>query len=99
LRKRISQQLDKIAARITSLKTGNSSTTSKLLNEAGVKALPIFDFKGMAAIDLQGNALGVIEKIRREGDHEGLRATPETPVVFISGKAFMAADVRVVFDG
>jgi hypothetical protein len=99
LRKRISQQLDKLAARITSLKTGNSSTTSKLLNEAGVKALPIFDFKGMAAIDLNGNALGVIEKIRREGDHDGLRATPETPVVFISGKAFMAADVRVVFDG
>jgi hypothetical protein len=101
LRKRISQQLDKLAARITSLKTGNSSATSQLLNEAGVKAvaLPIFDFKGLPAIDADGNALGTIEKIHRQGDHDGLRATPDTPVVVISGKAYMAADVQAVISG
>lgn len=104
LRKRISKALDRIAARIESIKSGSSAGTSALLGEAqkmiSAKALPIFDFKGQRAIATSDGAeLGIIDAIKRQGDHEGLRASPDAPVVIISGKAYAAADVRVVIDG
>jgi hypothetical protein len=118
LRKRISQALERIAARIESIKSGSSAGTSKLLGEANRmsggattdtsgtrdanlarKALPIFDFVGMAAVTVEGIALGTIEKIHRFGDHEGITATKAEPVVIVDGKAHRASALRVVLNG
>jgi HK97 family phage portal protein len=59
------------------------------------KAFPIVDYVGRMAVDLKGAELGKIEKLHRQGDHEGLRATPDKPVVVIGGKVYQSDDVRV----
>lgn len=60
-----------------------------------IRAMPIVDFVGMNAIGMGGEALGAVEKIMRQGDHDGIRATPKAPVVIVAGKAYRADEVRV----
>lgn len=106
LRKRISQQIERVQAKIDAITSGREAGTQKLLNEAakaeahsGAKAAPmaIVDFVGMNAIDAAtGTPLGVIEKIARFGEHGPLTATKAEPVVYVNGTVYRAADVRVI---
>ena len=60
--------------------------------------MPVVDFVGMTAMDADGNTLGVIEKIARFGEFEGITATKAESVVMIGGKAHRAGDVRVAVE-
>lgn len=59
-----------------------------------VKAVPFFDVVGQKA--RTKDATGVIEQIKRFGEHEGITATKENPVVWIAGKAFASSDVELL---
>ena len=45
-----------------------------------------------------GLVLGAVDSIKRQGNYEGITATPSAPVVVVAGKAYRAADVRVVME-
>ena len=81
------------------------SEADKLAAEVAGKAtptvtlMPVVDFVGMTATDTDGLVLGVVDSIKRQGQYDGITATPSQPVVVVAGKAYRGDAVRVVMEG
>ena len=111
LRKRIGKALERVAKRREKMQaiidrkgekdnTPAASEADKLASEVAGKAsvtlMPVVDFVGMTATDTSGTVLGVVDSIKRQGQYDGITATPSQPVVVVAGKAYRGDAVRVV---
>lgn len=67
------------------------------VEQEGAKAvlMPVLDFVGMAATDLDGRDLGPIERIHRFGEFGDVVATKADPVVVVGGALRQASTIRV----